>query len=46
MVQVWSDNTDNDYYTETPDIIVEVLSKPSRRMDETTKKSPIKLSLR
>jgi Uma2 family endonuclease len=35
---VCEDNSDNEYYTETPVIIVEVLSKSTRRMDETTKK--------
>lgn len=35
---VCEDNADNEYYTETPVIIVEVLSKATRRMDETTKK--------
>jgi Uma2 family endonuclease len=36
---VCEDNSDNEYYTETPVIIVEVLSKSTRRMDETTKKT-------
>ncbi|MFI3189364.1 MAG: Uma2 family endonuclease [Methylococcales bacterium] len=31
-------DTDNDYYTEQPLIIVEVLSKSTRRVDETTKR--------
>jgi Uma2 family endonuclease len=35
---VCEDNGDNEYYTESPVIIVEVLSKSTRRMDETTKK--------
>jgi Uma2 family endonuclease len=38
VMVVCEDNSDNDYYTETPVIIVEVLSKSTRRMDETTKK--------
>lgn len=35
---VCEDDSDNEYYTENPVIIVEVLSKSTRRMDETTKK--------
>lgn len=35
---VCEDDSDNEYYTESPVIIVEVLSKSTRRMDETTKK--------
>jgi Uma2 family endonuclease len=35
---VCKDTSDNDYYAETPVILVEVLSKSTRRMDETTKK--------
>ena len=35
---VCKDDNDNDYYTESPVIIVEVLSKSTRRMDETAKK--------
>jgi Uma2 family endonuclease len=35
---VCEDNSDSEYFTETPVIIVEVLSKSTRRMDETTKK--------
>ncbi|SJM91262.1 conserved hypothetical protein [Crenothrix polyspora] len=36
IMVVCEDNTDN-YYTDQPVIIVEVLSKSTRRMDETTK---------
>jgi len=36
---VCDDQTDNDYYTETPTIIVEVLSKSTRRYDETIKRT-------
>ena len=35
---VCDDQTDHDYYTETPTIIVEVLSKSTRRHDETIKR--------
>ena len=35
---VCDDQTDHDYYTETPVIIVEVLSKSTRRYDETIKR--------
>ncbi|MDO9046719.1 MAG: Uma2 family endonuclease [Methylobacter sp.] len=38
VMVVCKDNSDNDYYTENPVIIVEVLSKSTRRMDETAKK--------
>ncbi len=38
VMVVCEDNSDNDYYSETPVMIVEVLSKSTRRMDETTKK--------
>jgi Uma2 family endonuclease len=38
VMVVCKDDTDNEYYTESPKIIVEVLSKSTRRMDETTKK--------
>ncbi|MGR8998759.1 MAG: Uma2 family endonuclease [Gammaproteobacteria bacterium] len=38
VMVVCEDNSNNDYYAETPVIIVEVLSKSTRRMDETTKK--------
>ncbi len=36
---VCDEQTANDYYTEAPTLIVEVLSKSSRRMDETTKRN-------
>ena len=35
---VCDDQTDHEYYTETPTIIVEVLSKSTRRYDETIKR--------
>jgi len=35
---VCEDEIDHDYYTETPTVIVEVLSKSTRRMDETIKR--------
>jgi len=35
---VCDDQTDHDYYTETPTLIVEVLSKSTRRYDETIKR--------
>lgn len=38
VMVVCNDDTDNVYYTENPVIIVEVLSKSTRRMDETSKK--------
>ncbi|MDO9168215.1 MAG: Uma2 family endonuclease [Methylobacter sp.] len=38
VMVVCEDDSDNAYYTETPVIIVEVLSKSTRRMDETAKK--------
>ncbi len=38
VMVVCKDDSDNDYYTESPVIIVEVLSKSTRRMDETAKK--------
>lgn len=38
VMVVCEDDTDNVYYTENSVIIVEVLSKSSRRMDETAKK--------
>ncbi|MGZ5007521.1 MAG: Uma2 family endonuclease [Methylobacter sp.] len=38
VMVVCKDDTGNDYYTENPVIIVEVLSKSTRRMDETAKK--------
>jgi len=37
VMVVCDDKTDNDYYTESPVIIVEVLSKSTRRVDETIK---------
>ena len=37
LMVVCDDKTDNEYYTEYPVIIVEVLSKSTRRVDETTK---------
>ena len=37
VMVVCDDNVENDYYTESPVIIVEVLSKSTRRVDETTK---------
>lgn len=37
VMVVCDDKTENDYYTEPPVIIVEVLSKLTRRIDETTK---------
>ena len=38
MTSDCDDDTDNSYYTEQPTIIVEVLSKSTRRKDETTKR--------
>lgn len=38
VMVVCKDDNGNDYYTENPVIIVEVLSKSTRRMDETAKK--------
>ncbi len=38
VMVVCDDDSDNAYYTENPVIIVEVLSKSTRRMDETAKK--------
>lgn len=35
---VCNDQTENDYYTETPTVLVEVLSKSTRRIDETIKR--------
>jgi Uma2 family endonuclease len=35
---VCEDNTDNDYYTDSPVIIVEVLSRSTRRIDRTIKR--------
>ncbi len=37
VMVVCDDNTENDYYTESPIIVVEVLSKSTRRVDETIK---------
>ncbi|NOR79312.1 MAG: Uma2 family endonuclease [Methyloprofundus sp.] len=37
VMVVCDDNTENDYYTESPAIVVEVLSKSTRRIDETIK---------
>ena len=38
VIVTCDDDTDNSYYTEQPSIIVEVLSKSTRRKDETTKR--------
>jgi Uma2 family endonuclease len=38
IIVACEDNSDDDYYTENPLIIVEVLSKSTRRKDETTKR--------
>ena len=38
MIVACQDDTDDNYYTEKPTIIVEVLSKSTRRTDETTKR--------
>lgn len=38
VIVVCDDKTDNEYYTESPVIIVEVLSKSTRRTDETIKR--------
>ncbi|NQY82150.1 MAG: Uma2 family endonuclease [Alphaproteobacteria bacterium] len=38
VMVVCDDKTDNEYYTESPVIIVEVLSKSTRKTDETTKR--------
>jgi len=35
---VCHDQADHDYYTETPTVIIEVLSKPTRRYDMTIKR--------
>jgi len=37
VIVACQDDTDDNYYTEKPTIIVEVLSKSTRRTDETTK---------
>jgi Uma2 family endonuclease len=39
VMVVCKDTSNNDYYAETPVILVEVLSKSTRRRDETTKRS-------
>lgn len=39
MMVVCDDQTNHEYYTETPTIIVEVLSKSTRRYDETIKRT-------
>jgi Uma2 family endonuclease len=39
VMVVCEDKTENEYYTESPALIVEVLSGSTRRMDETTKKN-------
>lgn len=38
VIVACQDDTENSYYTEQPAIIVEVLSKSTRRVDETTKR--------
>jgi Uma2 family endonuclease len=38
VIVACQDDTENSYYTEQPSIIVEVLSKSTRRKDETTKR--------
>ncbi len=38
VIVACQDDTDDNYYTEKPTIIVEVLSKSTRRTDETTKR--------
>ena len=38
VMVVCNDDENNEYYTESPTIIVEVLSRSTRRMDETIKK--------
>jgi len=38
VIVACQDDTENSYYTEQPTIIVEVLSKSTRRKDETTKR--------
>jgi Uma2 family endonuclease len=38
VMVVCKDDSSNEYYTESPRIIVEVLSKSTRRIDETAKK--------
>jgi len=39
LMVVCHDETENEYYTESPAILVEVLSKSTRRLDETIKRS-------
>jgi len=39
VIVVCDDQTEDDYYTESPKIIVEVLSKSTRRTDQTLKRS-------
>ena len=39
VMVVCEDKTDNPYYTESPILVVEVLSKSTRRTDETTKRN-------
>jgi Uma2 family endonuclease len=39
VMVVCKDTSSNEYYAETPIIIVEVLSKSTRRLDETTKRT-------
>lgn len=39
VMVVCEDNTDNPYYTESPILVVEVLSKSTRRTDETIKRT-------
>jgi len=38
VMVVCEDKTDNPYYTESPILLVEVLSKSTRRIDETIKR--------
>jgi Uma2 family endonuclease len=39
VMVVCEDNSENEYFTDSPALIVEVLSSSTRRMDETTKKN-------
>lgn len=39
VIVVCNDQTDNEYYVESPTILVEVLSKSTRRTDETIKRT-------
>ncbi len=41
---VCDDQTDDDYYTETPTIFVEVLSKLTHELTKPLKEQPINLS--